>query len=84
MEVERTRLEPLPAPVGRARPLPSITREEAMRRIRSDYYELPGLKLTAAQGARLWGLEAALCLSILEELTERGLLTRIGELYGLR
>ena len=61
-----------------------MTRDEAKRRIRSDFFELPGLKLTAAQGARLWALDAPLCRSILEELTERGLLIRVGELYGLR
>jgi hypothetical protein len=61
-----------------------MTPEEARRRIRSAYFELPGLRLTVAQAARLWGIEAALCVSILEELTERGLLTRIGELYLLR
>ncbi|HEY7500508.1 MAG TPA: hypothetical protein VH740_18445 [Vicinamibacterales bacterium] len=70
--------------IARARRSLQMTRDEAMRRIRSDYFELPGLRLTVAQAARLWGLEAALCLSILEELTERGLLTRIGELYGMR
>ena len=61
-----------------------MTRDQAKRRMRSDFFELPGLKLTVAQAARLWGLEAALCLSILEELIEHGLLIRVGDLYGMR
>jgi DNA-binding response OmpR family regulator len=66
------------------RPSPVMTREEALKRIRSDYFELPGLKLTVPQGARLWGLDLELCGALLEELAARGFLGRTGEHYGRR
>jgi hypothetical protein len=52
----------------------SMTRDQALKRIRSDYLELTGLKLTVAQAARLWSLEIDGAAILLEELVARGFL----------
>ena len=45
-------------------------------RIRGEYYEMPGLSLTAPQAERLWGLDCETCAVILRTLVERGILRR--------
>jgi hypothetical protein len=37
-------------------------------RIRSEYEEMPGLRLTASQGQRLWCLERHTCEVVLSQL----------------
>jgi hypothetical protein len=37
-------------------------------RIRSEFLEMPGLQLTLAQAARLWGLEPRACRDVIEAL----------------
>jgi hypothetical protein len=41
---------------------PSQRSETVVFRIRAEYAEMPGLKLTAAQAQRLWGLDRQSCL----------------------
>ena len=48
-------------------------------RIDSEYREMPGLRLTLAQAARLWGLPAPQCLALLGALVERGRLVETPE-----
>ena len=43
-----------------------------IERIDGEYREMPGLRLTLAQAARLWGLQAPQCLALLGALVERG------------
>ena len=47
-----------------------------IRRIYSEYLEMPGLRLTCAQAQRLWGLDAASCAEALQMLIEAGFLRR--------
>lgn len=47
-----------------------------IRQIRGEYLEMPGLRLTAAQGRRLWGLEAPACIEALDSLVASGFLRR--------
>ena len=75
-------LERSQVPIDRRTAL--MTRAEARARVRSDYFELPGLKLTAAQAARLWSLGHDLALSVLEDLTANGFLTRYEDQYARR
>jgi hypothetical protein len=53
-----------------------VTRTQLLRRIRAEYIEMPGLRLTDAQAGRLWGLEASDCLDLLERLITEGFLQR--------
>ena len=50
-----------------------------IERIDSEYREMPGLRLTLAQAARLWGLQAPQCLALLGALVERGRLVETPE-----
>ena len=49
---------------------------QLLRRIRSEYLEMPGLQLTLQQAQRLWSLEAAVCEVLLNGLVELNFLTR--------
>lgn len=50
-------------------------------RIRAEYQEMPGLKLTLAQASRLFNLEPARCATALEALVHRGVLRADGNLF---
>ena len=43
-------------------------------RIRGEFNEMPGLQLTMAQAARLWGMEQAACRTVIETLVDSALL----------
>lgn len=44
--------------------------DEVLQRIQGEYVEMPGLRLTAAQAQRLWGLERDVCDALLGALVE--------------
>jgi hypothetical protein len=50
--------------------------EEVFQRIRGEYVEMPGLRVTLPQAQRLWGLDAALCRLALDALVQSGFLRR--------
>jgi hypothetical protein len=50
-------------------------------RIRGEYREMPGLRLTISQASRLWNVDRDLCIRALETLTQAGFLYRSGEAY---
>jgi hypothetical protein len=47
---------------------------EAMERVEAEYREMPGLRLTLAQAARLWGMDLSTCERVLASLIERRVL----------
>jgi len=49
-------------------------RETLIRRVRSEYREMPGLKLTLPQAQRLWALDEPTCQSLLHSLVDDGFL----------
>jgi hypothetical protein len=49
---------------------------DLVRRIESEYREMPGLNLTIAQAQRLWGVDQATCLRVLSLLVTRRVLKR--------
>jgi hypothetical protein len=59
--------------------------EAVTRRIREEFREMPGLRLTPAQATRLWGLEHDTCHAVIERLvaaaflrwTATGAITRV-------
>ena len=61
-------------PVRRVKPETSAAFHELLRRIESEYQEMPGLSLTASQARRLWGLDTTTCTFVLVTLTQRGIL----------
>jgi hypothetical protein len=50
-----------------------------LARVRSEFLEMPGLRLTIWQAARLWGLEWALSERVLARLEEAGFLLRTSD-----
>jgi hypothetical protein len=50
--------------------------DEIFHRIRGEYAEMPGLRVTLPQAQRLWGLDAALCRLALDALVQNGFLRR--------
>ena len=51
-------------------------------RARAEYIEMPGLKLTLAQAARLFDLAPGVCAETLEALVHEGFLRRAGSHYA--
>jgi len=47
-----------------------------LARIRGEYSEMPGLRLTFEQACRLWQVDAATCRSVLEHLVAERFLHR--------
>ena len=46
------------------------------RRVQGEYLEMPGLRLTSAQAARLWAMDRQTSERILDALTQTGFLSR--------
>ena len=44
--------------------------DDVLQRIQGEYVEMPGLRLTAAQARRLWGLESDVCDALLGALVD--------------
>lgn len=53
-----------------------VMEPEILRRIKGEFDEMPGLRLTPAQAARLWGLDHATCEHTLARLVEQRILSR--------
>jgi hypothetical protein len=51
-------------------------------RVRSEFLEMPGLRLTVAQAARLCGVEQTVCRAVLDALVDAKFLRLTGGLYS--
>jgi DNA-binding IclR family transcriptional regulator len=51
-----------------------IVLHEVVRRLRAEYLEMPGLRLSAAQVERLCGVERTICQTALDTLVDEGFL----------
>jgi hypothetical protein len=49
--------------------------DDLIRRVRGEYLEMPGLRLTSAQASRLWGLDSRTCQKLLHKLLDAQFLT---------
>jgi len=50
--------------------------DDVLRRVQGEFLEMPGLRLTAAQAQRLWGLDRAACDTLLGALVDAKFLFR--------
>jgi hypothetical protein len=50
-------------------------------RIQAEYSEMPGLRLTIPQAARLWNVDQQRCEQALDSLAEDGFLLRLRDSY---
>ena len=58
------------------RPAPPAEIFEVIKRVRSEYEEMPGMCLTLPQARRLLGLDQHTCADIMDVLIDRGFLRR--------
>lgn len=56
-----------------------VVAQRLLLRVRGEYLEMPGLRLTLPQAARLWNLDQHLALTLLEALVEAGFLARTSD-----
>jgi hypothetical protein len=58
--------------------------EQVFERIRAEFLEMPGMRLTPAQVERLAGEDRSICQSVLEDLVRAGFLcpSENGSSYG--
>lgn len=54
--------------------MPSL--DSLVARIRGEYLEMPGLRLTFAQACRLWQVDAPTCEMLLEQLVREAFLRK--------
>lgn len=54
----------------------ALLSEATLRRVRSEFLEMPGLKLTVSQAQRLWGMDRLTCEALIDELTASRFLAR--------
>jgi hypothetical protein len=50
--------------------------EWLVARVRGEYVEMPGLRVTLAQACRLWQMDTATCQELLDHLVRSGFLSR--------
>ena len=50
--------------------------DDVLQRIQGEYVEMPGLRLTAAQAQRLWGLDRSVCEQLLNTLVSANFLSQ--------
>ena len=50
--------------------------QEVVRRIRAEFLEMPGLRLTQEQARRLWRLDETACTAVLGALVDARFLSR--------
>jgi hypothetical protein len=50
--------------------------QQLVERVRCEFLEMPGLRLTMPQAARLWGLDVACCEAVIDVLVRCAFLQR--------
>lgn len=53
-----------------------VRHEDVLRRVKGEFLEMPGMRLTAAQARRLWNLDTAQAEALLIALVEAHILSR--------
>jgi hypothetical protein len=53
-----------------------VSIDDVLSRVKGEFLEMPGLRLTEPQARRLWGLDAASCGALLKALVEAKFLFR--------
>ena len=48
--------------------------ESLVARVRGEFFEMPGLRVTFAQACRLWQVDVATCEMLLDQLIREGFL----------
>jgi hypothetical protein len=56
--------------------MPQRKIDEQMIRVRGEYHEMPGLRLTVPEASRLWQMTPETCETVLSALVEQRMLVR--------
>jgi len=64
-----------------AQPFNAASDPRLLQRIHGEYMEMPGLRLTLAQACRLWNVDAATSLDVLNRLVDEQFLRLSGPHY---
>lgn len=56
-----------------------LSRDVLLSRVRGEYREMPGLRLTVQEACRLWQIDARVCEVVLQELVAGGFLKRTND-----
>ena len=56
--------------------LDALAFEQLIERVRAEFLEMPGLRLTLPQAARLWGIDLPSCEAVVDVLVKREFLQR--------
>ena len=62
-------------------PTAAFTNDRLLRRVHGEFMEMPGLRLTLAQACRLWNVDAATSLDVLNHLVDDQFLRVSGPHY---
>ena len=54
--------------------MPPTSFDSLVARVRSEYREMPGLRLTVSQACRLWHVDVSTCEMLFEQLVREGFL----------
>ena len=63
-------------------PTPGPIDARLLQRVRSEFTEMPGLRLTVAQASRLWNTDVATSVALLDALVESRFLRMTKDHYG--
>jgi hypothetical protein len=63
-------VHPIQKNVQKKRERQRVEIKTLVNRARNEFLEMPGLQLTPQQAARLWGLDATKCQSVIDALVE--------------
>ena len=65
-----------PRPIALSAADASFQADTLIDRVRAEFLEMPGLRLTPWQAARLWSIDDTTALALLRSLTDAGFLSR--------
>jgi len=59
--------------------MPLSSFDSLVARVRGEYCEMPGLRLTVPQACRLWGVDVSTCEMLFEQLIREGFLYKTAD-----
>ncbi len=62
----------------------SLTDSDLVARVRMEFVEMPGMRLTRPQARRLWNLQPSACDEVLDTLVDEGFLKQASDGAFLR
>ena len=60
-----------------------MTVDQLAVRVRAEFLEMPGLRLTMSQAARLWGMDDETCRRVVDVLVTNSILRRHADVIAL-